>query len=297
MCFGDVVYGILLCGVAGYLARKSRGYEGVNNMCRLFFYCGISTIIFGVLTGSWAADLWKPEYLGEGNPIQWIKEHTALIEPLDKAVIVLLMCLGLGVLTQFYGIILKGYGMIRRADMWGAIFDAGLWLVMIPGFLIVISVLFFPTPSWLLHIGAILMAVSGVGLVLTQGRHEEGIVARGITGVVSLYGIMGSYGCVSFVADALSYSRLLALGLTTGIVGMSFNIVAGLVRGDGGWRIAPFILIVICGHAFNFLVSIIGAFVHPARLIFLEFFNRFFESGGVGFEPLSLSTESVIVEN
>lgn len=297
MCFGDVVYGILLCLVAGYLSRKSRGYEGINNMCRLFLYCGISTIFFGVITGSWAADLWKPQYLGEGNPIQWIKEHTALIDPLDKAVIVLVMCLGLGVLTQFYGIILKGYGMIRRADLWGAVFDAGLWLVMLPGFLIVISVLFFPTPSWLFRIGVILMAVAGLGLVLTQGRKEEGILARGITGVISLYGIVGSYGCVSFVADALSYSRLLALGLTTGIVGMAFNIMADLVRFDGWLGTVVFFVVVLFGHSFNFLVSIIGAFVHPARLIFLEFFNRFYESGGMRFEPLSLSTESVIVEN
>ena len=295
MCFGDVVYGVMLCLMAGYLARKSRGYEGINNMCRLFLYCGISTIFFGVLTGSWAADL--PSYLGEGNPILWIKEHTALIEPLDKAVIVLLMCLVLGILTQFYGIILKGYGMIRRADLWGAVLDAGLWLVMIPGFLIVVSVLFFPTPSWLFRTGAILMAVAGLGLVLTQGRHEKGIVVRGITGVVSLYGIMGSYGCVSFVADALSYSRLLALGLTTSIVGMSFNIMADVVRSDSWMGTVAFVLVVLCGHSFNFLVSIIGAFVHPARLVFLEFFNRFYESGGVRFEPLSLSTESVIVES
>jgi len=296
MCFGDVAYGLLLCAVAGYLARKSRGYEGLNNMCTLFFYCGISTIFFGVLTGSWAADLWRPDYLGAGNPLLWIKEHTALIDPLDQAVIVLLACLGLGVANQLYGIALKGYGLLRRGDVWGALFDAGLWLVVIPGFLILVSTLFLSPPAWLFRLGLVLLAGGGVGLVLTQGRHEKGIVAKAVTGLVSLYGIMGSYGCVSFVADALSYSRLLALGLTTSIVGMSFNIIAGLVRGVPWVGVVLFVLIATVGHLFNFLVSIIGSFVHPARLIFLEFFNRFYESGGVRFSPLSLDTETVIVE-
>ncbi len=298
MCFGDVLYGLLLCGVAWYLSKKSEGYEGLHNFTMMFFYCGISTIVFGVLTGSWASDLWRPEYIGEGNPLLWIKERTALVDPLEKAVAMLLVSLGLGVVNQFWGIVMKGYGLIRRGDIVGAVLDAGLWLVALPGFLITVSPLFFPTPTGLYHIGLALFAVGGGGLVLTQGRKEKGLVAKAATGVVSLYGIVGTYGCVSFVGDMLSYSRLLALGLTTGIVGMSFNIIGGLFRSAPPWIGIPlFIVVVVGGHLFNFTVSILGAFVHPARLIFMEFFNRFYESGGVRFSPLSLDTELVLVES
>ncbi len=296
ICFSDVAYGLLLCAVAWYLARKARGYEGLHNMCMLFFYCGISTIFFGVLTGSWAADLWNPDYLGEGNVLLWIKERTAIVEPLDKAVALLLVCLGIGVVNQLYGIVLKGYGLLRRGDVSGAVFDAGFWLVTIPGFMIVASVLFFAIPGWLFRLGVGLVAVGGVGLVLTQGRHEKGVAAKALVGLVSLYGIMGSYGCISFMADMLSYSRLLALGLTTSIVGMSFNILAGLVQDIPRVGVVLFIGVALMGHLFNFAVGIISAFVHPARLIFLEFFNRFYEMGGVRFSPLSLNTETVIVE-
>ncbi|MDP6438792.1 MAG: V-type ATP synthase subunit I, partial [Candidatus Brocadiia bacterium] len=117
------------------------------------------------------------------------------------------------------------------------------------------------------------------------------------TGLVSLYGIAGTYGCVSFVGDMLSYSRLLALGLTTGIVGMAFNVIGGLFRSAPPWVGIPlFIVVVVGGHLFNFTVSILGAFVHPARLIFLEFFSRFYEGGGLRFSPLSLDTERLLVE-
>jgi len=297
MCFGDVVYGLLLCAVAGYLARKSRGYEGLNNMCMLFFYCGISTVLFGLLTGSWASDLWRPEYLGQGNPIQWLKERTAVLDPLEKAVGMLLACLGLGVASQFYGLILKGYGLLRRGDLWGAVFDVGLWLLAIPAFLGVASALFVELPGRVFRAALAVLILAGIGLVLTQGRQEKNVFARIVTGLVSLYGITGSYGCMSFVADVLSYSRLLALGLTTTVVGMSFNVVAGLVREVPWAGLVLFAVVVAVGHLFNFAVSIIGSFVHPARLIFLEFFNRFYELGGVRFTPLSLDTETVIVES
>jgi len=296
ICFGDVIYGLMLCALAGYLARKARGYEGLHNFCMLFLYCGVSAIVFGVLGGAWASDLWRPEYLGEGNPLLWIKERTALIDPLEKAVVMLIVCLCIGIINQLYGIVLKGYGLLRRGDVLGAVFDAGLWLLMIPCFLIVVSPLFFATPQALFRLALMVMLVVMVGLVLTQGRKEKGIVAKGITGLVSIYGILGSYGCVSFIGDMLSYSRLLALGLTTSIVGMSFNIIGGLVR-DLPWvGIVLFVLVLIVGHLFNFAVGILGAFVHPARLIFLEFFSRFYEGGGVRFRPLSLSSETLIVE-
>jgi V/A-type H+-transporting ATPase subunit I len=296
MCFGDVVYGIMLCAIAGYLAMKARKYEGLHNFCMLFFYCGISTIIFGVLTGSWASDLWKPEYLGEGNPLLWLKERTALIDPLDKAVLLLVICVGIGVVNQLYGIALRGYGLLRRGDVAGALFDAGLWLIMLPGFVIVAAALFTAEPKWLFRLGLGMMAAAGIGLVLTQGRQEKGFLAKFLTGLVSLYGIMGSYGCVSFIGDTLSYTRLLALGLTTSIVGMSFNIIAKLVREIPAVGLILFIAVVIFGHLFNFAVSLLGSFVHPARLIFLEFFGRFYEAGGQRFKPLSLDTHEVVVE-
>jgi V/A-type H+-transporting ATPase subunit I len=299
VCFGDVVYGLMLCGVAGYLAWKARRFGGLYELSMLFFYAGITTIIVGALTGSWAGDLYN--YLGkdaEGVPNNFLwhlKNKFALIDPLQKPVFMLLVALGIGICNQLYGIVLKGYGLLRRGDAAGAVFDAGLWLLVLPGFLVLAGKLFFPMPGWLFAAGAAVFGVGAIGLILTQGRAEPTFAGKAITGVVSLYGILGSYGCVAFIGDMLSYSRLLALGLTTSIVAMSFNIMAGLLRGVPAVGIVLFVGALVFGHVFNFAISILGAFVHSARLIFLEFFSRFYQAGGVPFRPLSVSTERVLV--
>ncbi|MFW6280050.1 MAG: V-type ATP synthase subunit I, partial [Planctomycetota bacterium] len=296
MCFGDVIYGAGLAIIGYVLARKSRSYESLYNLCMLFCYAGIFTMVIGFLMGSWASDLWKPEYLGDNNILYRIRQHTAVVNPIDRAVLLLVVSIGVGVLNQFYGLLLKAYALIRKKRYMDAICDAGLWFLVLPGFLIAFGSLFFDIEPWMLNLAYGLMVVGGVGLILTQGRDAEGIPAKIGTGLISIYGIMGSYGCVTFLSDILSYSRLVALGLTTAIVGMAFNIIADLVRQTPVVGAVLFVVVLIGGHTFNFMVSMLAAFVHPARLIFLEFFNRFYEVGGVEFSPLSLSTKSMLVE-
>ena len=67
ICFSDVCYGIMLTSLGAYLAAKTKNYQGLNNFLRILLYGGISSIIFGALTGSWFGDLYKPEYLGKGE--------------------------------------------------------------------------------------------------------------------------------------------------------------------------------------------------------------------------------------
>ncbi|MFW6457337.1 MAG: V-type ATP synthase subunit I, partial [Planctomycetota bacterium] len=297
MCFADVFYGLALTVVGYLLARKMRPHEGMYNLCMLFCYAGVFTTVLGVISGGWASTLWEPEYLGEGNILMVIRNHTTLVgDLLDQAVLLLVISIGIGVVNQFYGLILRAYGSIRRGKVLDALYDSGLWFLVLPGFLIAFGSLFFDMSSSTLNVGIGLMIVGGIGLILTQGRDADGAGARFGKGVISIYGIMGSYGCITFLSDILSYSRLVALGLTSSIVGMAFNIIAELVRSTPVVGVVLFVLILVFGHTFNFLVSMLAAFVHPARLIFLEFFNCFYEGGGTKFRPLSVSTESVIVK-
>lgn len=107
---------------------------------------------------------------------------------------------------------------------------------------------------------------------------------------MSLYGIMGSYGITAFIGDVLSYCRLLALGLTTSIVGMTFNMLGGLLKDIPYVGIILFIIVVVVGHLFNFLISLLGAFVHSMRLIFVEFFGRFYDAGARPFQALGFDS-------
>ena len=294
LCFGDVFYGLFLTVFSAWMVRKYRRSEPFSNFMKLFLYAGISTMIFGALTGGWAGDLYNPRYLGEDNLLLKIKERLMLLDPLSKPVIALLIAIGLGVLNQFYGITLRMYGEILRKNILNAICDGLLWLIMLPGFLILISTVCLKVPGYLVSIGKYLAIIGAAGLISTQGRNEKGIAGKIFTGIVSLYGIVGTYGCSGFIGEILSYTRILALSLTTTIIGMAFNIVASLFKTGTFIGLILFIITLVTGHMFNFVMSILGAFIHPARLIFLEFFGRFYEGGAQKFQPYGFGNQRII---
>jgi V/A-type H+-transporting ATPase subunit I len=124
-----------------------------------------------------------------------------------------------------------------------------------------------------------------------------------------LGGAYAVYGMSSFLGDILSYTRLAALGLSGALVGMVFNILAGMVwepaaglwaSGGIGWLWAVLVVaaaasIFVFGHTFNVVINLLGAFVHPARLQFVEFFSKFYEGGGRPLAPFRFVTRSVVL--
>lgn len=295
ICFGDAIYGLILIGISLLLRRKFRNQEGLKAFFTLFLYCGFSTMIFGALTGSWLGDLSDPKYLGENNFLWRIKNFFPHFDMLANPMLALIIAIGIGIANQFYGILMLIWKNLRRRDFKGAIFDGLFWYFYLGGLTILVAGMFASLPALLSRIGLYSLAAGAVGLVLTQGRDQPTIPGKMIQGVVSLYGIMGTYGATSFIGDSLSYSRLLALGLTTTIIGMAFNIIGKILSALPYIGILLFIGVASFGHIFNFFMSIIGSFVHPTRLILLEFFGRFYEAGGVRYQPFGFRTERVEV--
>jgi V/A-type H+-transporting ATPase subunit I len=125
---------------------------------------------------------------------------------------------------------------------------------------------------------------------LTQGRAKKGIFSKFFSGLLSLYNITGIF------SDVLSYSRLFALGLSSAIIGMVFNILASMLT--GAWYSIVFaVAIFVVGHVFNILINLLGAFVHTSRLQYIEFFGKFFEGGGHTFTPLTIKTKYIDLTN
>jgi V/A-type H+-transporting ATPase subunit I len=299
-CFGDVFYGLGLCVLCYFVMRRYR-HCWVKDFFQLFFYAGIFAIIVGLLTGTWAGDLLsvddagRGKYLDAANPLVRFAGFCGRFDPLKSALYALMISLGLGVVNQFWGIALKMTLEFRRRNYAAAFFDAGLWFLVLPGMMISLVPLFTAIPPALQYVGWGLLGGGCLGLVLTQGRNEEGFVGKAVTGVVSIYGILGSYGITGFIGDVLSYSRLLALGLTTSIVAMSINIICSLLKTAPMVGPVIFVLAMVIFHVCNALLSILGSFVHPARLILMEFFNRFYEGGGRAFLPLAFRSERVAI--
>lgn len=132
-------------------------------------------------------------------------------------------------------------------------------------------------------------------------------VRRAVLGMLG--GAYSVYGMTGFAGDVLSYMRLTALGLSSTLVGWVFNILAGLVWGaavplwtTGGLSIAWAALVAIgaiaiftVGHVFNVVINLLGAFVHPARLQFVEFFSKFYEAGGRPYQPFAYRSENLVL--
>lgn len=111
-------------------------------------------------------------------------------------------------------------------------------------------------------------------------------------------GAYGLYGVTSWLSDVLSYSRLLALGLATGVIASVINSMGGMVVEIAGKFVGGifFAVIFIGGHLFNLAINVLGAYVHTNRLQFVEFFGKFYEGGGEAFNPFKANTKYVNIK-
>ena len=132
--------------------------------------------------------------------------------------------------------------------------------------------------------GIAVTLLSVAGLILTQGRDKKNPVVRIFSGIVSLYDVTG------YVSALLSFSRLMALGLTTSAMGAVFNMLSGM----GGRSLGGIVMLVIIfpvGHAINFGLNVLGAYVHTLRLQYVELFSKFYEGGGREFKAFSFKSK------
>jgi V/A-type H+/Na+-transporting ATPase subunit I len=286
ICFGDVLYGLMLMGFSLWFGRIYKHEKSARKFFCTFLISSIFVIVIGALTGAWGGNL-------VGSVITWqpiLNLRGALwkIDPIKETIPFFIVTLYIGIGTQFLGIISKGWMQARDGKWIDAITDSGGWLIFLSG-LTLFAVNFLSTnglSSSLTTLMYLLIGVGAVLLIFSQGRDAKSVVGRIGVGITSLYGVLGGYGTTGFLSDVMSYSRLLALGLTTSIVGQAFNSIAQMM-GLKGIGLIFAILILIVGHLFNFFLNIIGSFVHPARLVFLEYYTRFYESGGGKYRPFS----------
>ena len=195
----------------------------------------------------------------------------------------LIFSLILGAIHLFIGMGVQAYMYIRDGHPVDAICDIGLWYVLLIG-LVLFAVGGSVTPA-LSTVGKVMSIVGVVGILVTGGRKKKGIGK--ITG-----GLGALYGITNYLSDILSYSRLLALGLATGVVAQVINTLGSLA---GGGVVGAIVLTValVFGTIFNLAINALGAFVHSCRLQYVEFFGKFYTGGGREFRPFARKTKYV----
>ena len=134
------------------------------------------------------------------------------------------------------------------------------------------------------------MIIGMLGIFLTGGREAKSIGGKFGGGLYSLYGIS------SYVGDFVSYSRLMALGLSGGFIAQAMNMISGMLSTT--WIGMVFVPVVfIGGHLFNMFISFLGAYVHTSRLIYVEFFGKFYEGGGKPFKEFRTESKYINIKD
>lgn len=276
LCLTDAGYGLVMA-IGTFLAIKllkiPREKQG---LFRLLGYGGIVTFIIGALFGGWfGIDV---AALSPG-PIKNFIESVKIIDPMQDTVLFMVIAFSLGLLQIWFSQIVKAISASRnklKGNMisgltWAAFLAMGiLWLIS--------SFLHFEI---LTKISLYIMLLTMIGLVVTESRNTKNIFIKPIVGIIAII-----QGLIGFMSDTLSYSRLMALGLATGIIAFIINTIAVIFRDlipYAGWII--WVLILLGGHIFNLGINALGSFIHSGRLQFVEFFPKFMEGGGERFAP------------
>ncbi|WP_455012798.1 V-type ATP synthase subunit I [Hominenteromicrobium sp.] len=292
MMLSDAGYGLLMvigCGIA--LAKFKNMEESLRKFLKMFLYCGISTVFWGAMFGSFFGD--AVTVIGKTFFNVDIAIPALWFTPLNEPMRLLLFSFLIGVIHLFAGLGAQFYQLARQGLWKDAIFDVVFWYMLVGGgILYLLSMpmfsdmvsLGFTLPAAAGTAGAVAAGIGAVGIVLTAGRESRSPFKR------LLKGLYGLYGVSSYLSDILSYSRLLALGLATGVIASVFNQM-GAMLGNSPAGVAVFVFAFLVGHTLNLGINVLGAYVHTNRLQFVEFFGKFFEGGSRKFNPFSAKTK------
>lgn len=264
MMGADVGYGAIVLVLTQLALRMFNLKPSMKKFVRFFSYLSVSMIIWGFLYGSFFGDL---------LPLP------AVFDTQKDFIPMLVVSIGFGAVHLFFGLALKGYMHLRDGDWQGAIYDVLFWYMSLIGAILLLIGGILGLPALIATIAKWAMIAGMVGIVLFGGREAESIPGRLAMGMYSLYNISG------YIGDFVSYSRLMALGLAGGFIGLAVNLIVGMLFGAGIIGYVVGIVVFIGFHLFNIFLSMLSAYVHTSRLTYVEFFGKFYEGGGIPFKP------------
>ena len=267
----DMGYGLLMMLASVIALKKMRPKGGTGYLLKLLGMCGISTFIFGALTGGFFGDL-LPQAAKLIDPATTFTALPSAFTPLGDIMMIMIGSLALGVVQIFTGMIVSVVDKCRNGQALDALFNEGAWWCILIG--IVLAVL---------HWGLWLLIVGGALLVIGKFWENKSVVG----GLVGLFGAIYN-GVTGYFSDILSYLRLMALMLAGNVIAMVFNQL-GAMTGN----VIVFVIVAMVGNALNFALNLLGCFVHDLRLQVLEFFGRFYKDGGKPYKPLNIDPQYV----
>lgn len=286
MMMSEAGYGIVLSLLCFLFLKLKKPTGATAGFTRVLFWGGLSTIVWGVLIGT---------FFGLDFDVVFgtVNVFPLILDPMTDPIGMLIICFSLGFLHILFGLFLKMKVAFSRGDWKTAIYDSLSWVLILIGLVVFgISGVIAGMPAIVGKAGMYMALLGAVVILLFKGRESKSPVGRTAQGLFELYQISG------YLSDILSYSRLFALGIATGVIATVFNNLCAMLMTSPniilkilGTAIAVVLLIILQG--FGIAINTLGAFVHTARLQYVEFYGKFYEPGGRTFQPLGYRTKHV----
>ncbi len=274
-CLGDAGYGLFIVAMAAIFKPKFPKFKSILTLAQVL---GLSTVVFGMLTGTFfGIDLINAE-------IAWLEGvRRFMVDPSQLFYLAII----LGVVQIVFGLFIKVVNITRTRGFRYAYSTIG-WLILLLGFgaLYGLNASGNVSESMYSTLLYVILAVSGL-LILILNNPKRNILANFGAGVWDTYGML-----TGLLGDLLSYLRLFALGVSSAILGMVFNSMAMNMKPDN-IILGPLVMLIILvfGHSITLFMAALGAFVHPIRLTFVEFYkNAGFTGGGKRYTPFKKLT-------
>ena len=272
MMMGDFGYGILLWIGTLFAMKVMDLRKSTKRFVKFGHILSYPTMLIGLAYGS---------LFGEALPF-------GLINPTEDALTLMIISLVIGYIHIFVGLCLNIRLQLSRKDYASAYNDGIGWLALLIALAIGITG-FMTGMDMLIPIAKWFAIIAAAGIILVPMFTSNNKAVGGVVGLYNLYGVS------SYVGDFVSYTRLMALGISGGAIAMSFNILFTILPVPV--RFSAGILMIIALQLFNMFLSLLSAYVHSMRLVFVEFFGKFYEGGGRAFKPIRTLQEFVSLKD
>ena len=261
MMAADLGYGALLWLGTFIMLKFFHFDKGMNRNLKFFHLLSYPVMIWGIVFGSaFGADL----------PFQPLSLSKDLIT-------IMILSIIFGVIQIMVGLSLGAYSNLKKKAYVDAYTSHLGWLAIITGIILYVLGSMVLNISWIATIGSSIAIIAAVAIVVVTVLSSENKWGGLASGLYNLYGISG------YVADVVSYTRLMALAVSGGSIASAFNMLVGFLPPIARFTAGIFLIVALQG--LNIFLSFLGAYVHGLRLQFVEFFGKFYDGGGRALKP------------